>query len=327
MSLAPASLPTRLHCEVAIPSGLRQGRLFVQLRQTGPEQLELVQAEPKVATHQIVNVWGMPLLTYISQKDADMCGELSRGGCWEFVESMMLLGLARPGMTVVDAGAHVGYYSVLLAHTLGASGKVFAFEPEPRNINVLAANALLLRQLYPQAAAIQVIPCGLSDQTGIVRLNVFDENSGMHSLIHGLKKAVEMVQVTTLDAFTEVGGDSALGRRFDLIKADVCGSELALLIGGERRIKQDRPIVIMNFDPSLIGPGNCVGLVERFRALDYAAFRVFNARSLDSYRTLAEGVRVLTADEVIEHVRRNLVGAHATLLALPEITPIGSELA
>src|SRR6266446_717422 len=36
----------------------------------------------------------------------------------------------RPGMRVVDVGAHVGYYTLLFSRLVGQSGQVFAFEPE-----------------------------------------------------------------------------------------------------------------------------------------------------------------------------------------------------
>src|SRR6266571_1746987 len=37
----------------------------------------------------------------------------------------------KPGMRVVDVGAHVGYYTLLFSRAVGEPGQVFAFEPEP----------------------------------------------------------------------------------------------------------------------------------------------------------------------------------------------------
>jgi FkbM family methyltransferase len=36
-----------------------------------------------------------------------------------------------PGMVVLDIGAFLGYYTLVAAHRVGPSGKVFAFEPTP----------------------------------------------------------------------------------------------------------------------------------------------------------------------------------------------------
>jgi len=52
---------------------------------------------------------------------------------------MLLRRLIKEGQVVVDVGAHIGYYTVLLARMVG-KGRVFAFEPEPSNFSLLAKN-------------------------------------------------------------------------------------------------------------------------------------------------------------------------------------------
>ena len=45
----------------------------------------------------------------------------------------------RPGMTVYDCGANVGYFSVMFARLVGEGGRVFAFEPSPASVECLGA--------------------------------------------------------------------------------------------------------------------------------------------------------------------------------------------
>ena len=45
----------------------------------------------------------------------------------------LLWGILEPGMKVVDAGANLGYYTLLAAKAVGKAGRVWGFEPEPRN--------------------------------------------------------------------------------------------------------------------------------------------------------------------------------------------------
>src|SRR4051812_4288781 len=117
----------KLRCELAIPSGSRQVRVLVRLQEAAPGVLELLPPGGGAATHQIIDACGMPLITHMPEADGIVSGDLHRAGYWEFAESMALLSLVRPGMTVVDAGANLGYYSALLSRTLQPSGQVYAF--------------------------------------------------------------------------------------------------------------------------------------------------------------------------------------------------------
>ncbi len=49
----------------------------------------------------------------------------------------------RPGDTVVDIGANVGFFSLLAARLVGTAGRVYAFEPEPQNFALLTKNIAL----------------------------------------------------------------------------------------------------------------------------------------------------------------------------------------
>jgi FkbM family methyltransferase len=76
----------------------------------------------------------------------------------------VLAGLVRPGTVVLDIGANVSYYTVALARWLGASGAVYAVEPEPGNFEVLRVNAVLLGLFDSEAASIHLFPFAASDR-------------------------------------------------------------------------------------------------------------------------------------------------------------------
>ena len=46
----------------------------------------------------------------------------------------------RPGSTVYDVGANIGYISLLMAHNVGPDGKIFAFEALPVNVERIQQN-------------------------------------------------------------------------------------------------------------------------------------------------------------------------------------------
>ena len=59
---------------------------------------------------------------------------------YEAEATKMLQELAKPGATVADIGAHVGFDTLVLSRRVGEAGMVLAFEPDP-------ANLVLLRQV------------------------------------------------------------------------------------------------------------------------------------------------------------------------------------
>jgi FkbM family methyltransferase len=52
----------------------------------------------------------------------------------------MISGALRPGMTIVDVGAHIGFYTLLAASKVAPNGRVFAFEPDPLLFRLLLKN-------------------------------------------------------------------------------------------------------------------------------------------------------------------------------------------
>jgi FkbM family methyltransferase len=171
----------------------------------------------------------------------------------------------KPGMVVIDIGAHVGYYSLLAAKLVGTAGKVFAFEPEPDN------HALLLKNIdlngYNNVVATRM---AVSDRMGSSVLYLTDLDSGRHSMFHhGLpERGSEEVEVTTLDAFLESEGWPTVG----LIKIDVEGAEITVLDGMTRLVGESTDLkLIIEFNPALLQNGGVVPLafLERMSSPDW----------------------------------------------------------
>jgi FkbM family methyltransferase len=79
-----------------------------------------------------------PLLV---EKDAEvLTRSLLEVGMWDQTISGLMENVLRPGMTFVDAGANIGWFSVLGSRLVGPSGHVFSVEPDPVNLSILRAN-------------------------------------------------------------------------------------------------------------------------------------------------------------------------------------------
>ena len=125
------------------------------------------------------------------------------------------------GMTVVEAGAHIGYVTLQAARAVGPSGRVFAFEANPRAVPLIERN-LTVNGLDEQ---VTVVPLALADVPG--RQAFFLSGGGDTSSLHEPEGAVERIEVTvtTLDAWL----DPTV--RVDVVKLDIEGGEVAALRG------------------------------------------------------------------------------------------------
>ena len=57
-------------------------------------------------------------------------------------ERRLVSSILKPGMTAVDIGANIGFYSMLMAARVGGTGRVVAFEPDADNFRLLEKNIL-----------------------------------------------------------------------------------------------------------------------------------------------------------------------------------------
>jgi len=61
-------------------------------------------------------------------------------GVFERHETNVVESVLKDGMTMVDVGAFCGYYTLYASRLVGASGRVYAFEPDPTNYSYLLRN-------------------------------------------------------------------------------------------------------------------------------------------------------------------------------------------
>jgi len=143
--------------------------------------------------------------------------------------------LLRPGMTVLDVGAHHGLYTLLLSKRVGRGGRVMAFEPSERECRRLAKHLRVNR-----CRNVEVECCALGNEWGEADLFVVEGwrdwgNSLRPPAVSEPTRRVR-VPLRKLDDVLEERGV----QRVDFIKLDAEGSELAVLRGA-RRLLQTAP--------------------------------------------------------------------------------------
>ena len=157
--------------------------------------------------------------------------------------------IIRPGDTVIDVGAHAGYYTLLAARAAGPSGKVYAFEPAPHNQALLRHNVALNGY-----TTVTVVPRAVSDTVGQQTLFLSGLDNGFHSLYpvgprgNGPEHQVR-VDTTTLDAFMDELGWPSVG----LLKLDIEGGEPAALRGMRRLLARASGLrLVVEFCPWIL---------------------------------------------------------------------------
>jgi FkbM family methyltransferase len=150
--------------------------------------------------------------------------------------------VGQPGMTVLDIGAHLGYFTLLCARLGGAGSRVWAFEPSP------ALNPILRRNIIENGAAaeVRIVPAAVGDRVGTATLFAGAGDSMLSSLhpaaASGSKPArADPVPCTTLDACAGSEG----WPRIDLVKIDVEGHEVAVLTGMRALTRRNPGIAVI----------------------------------------------------------------------------------
>lgn len=132
----------------------------------------------------------------------------------------------KKGDIVVDAGAHIGVFTVLAAKRVGDNGGVIAIEPEKKNLENLRKNIEI-----NGFNNVTVVPTGLWNRRNRKRLYLA-RSSIVHSLVHSSNKTEE-IEVDALDNILEKLGVS----KVDFIKMDIEGAEIQALAGMKRTLK------------------------------------------------------------------------------------------
>lgn len=141
----------------------------------------------------------------------------------------ILLKKLKENLIFIDVGANVGFYSVTLAKLCNC--KVYAFEPLPRNINILRINARLNK------VHIYIYDFAVGDRSDKVKLFGNISSPGNFSLTRNAENYAE-IEMKTLD---EVLGNLD---KIDVIKIDVEGAENLVLRGAQKVLDKTEAVII-----------------------------------------------------------------------------------
>ena len=221
-------------------------------------------------------------------------------GLYETDVTNLFRAIVKEGMVVTDLGACIGYHTLLASRLVGPSGRVYAFEPNPR------AYSYLLRNIEANGCGnVLAVQKAASDKTGAASL-VRDPESYDRDWVSASSGNADRigVETITLDAFFTQEGWPSVG----LVKMDIEGSEKAAL-EGMRELSQRNPHmqVIMEFN---------LDTLRRAGATPNALFAVLLELGFHNGHIIEQGMKPFPVAQAVEALPKT--GAIYNLLLLKE---------
>jgi len=201
-------------------------------------------SERQLMQPQTVEGWELVQLggytMYVPPLDSEVGRHIYGAQCYEPNVTAAIQRQLAPGLTFIDVGANIGYYTLMAAHRVGETGTVVAFEPNPSNVRFIHASALANRfghlRVYPFAVADSEVLLGYSSMgtNGVISWLTTERD---------VLTAPSVVHAVRLDDVLQ--GLEAI----DIIKIDVEGAEHSALVGAGAIIESHHPVIFSEFAP------------------------------------------------------------------------------
>lgn len=259
--------------EEMVQNKLAAWRTMPNLRRDIVSSEEFLERNPPATSHTpAVVIAELPgslrLFVHLSDLSIGLC--IIRGQ-YEESEMAFVRSVVKPGQTVIDVGANIGLYSIVMGDLVGSSGRVFAFEPLFQNSDLLERSVtenrmgdrIVLRRVLvgETAGEAELIDLPLdrgSWNSGGAYLRRADEPVPAGHDLH-------RIAMTSLDSETLPG-------RVSFIKIDVEGAEPFVLRGAKKLLLEDRPTILCEMNPTqLIRVAGCSSseLIAEMECLGY----------------------------------------------------------
>jgi FkbM family methyltransferase len=172
--------------------------------------------------------------------------------------------IIKPGMKCIDAGAHTGFYTCLLASLVRPAGRVYAFEPAPSNFALLKRN--IDENHYGDCVELHHVACSDAPKTlqgsFVSRMYVSGEIGGAEKI------SVAAVRV-----------DDVVDGMIDFIKIDVEGHEPFAVRGMISIISKCHPVILSEINEYWLNECSGTSGKEYLDLLISLGYQVYNVKA------------------------------------------------
>jgi FkbM family methyltransferase len=232
-------------------------------------------------------------------------------GRWQPDVSDLVARLVRPGMTVIDAGANLGFVSVQASKLVGPTGRVYCIEADPSNIPILRAN--LWRNGCANA---KVLPVAAWSERAELNLKVVPEGGLFTHVSAGPP------QTATVPAYRL---DQLVAERVDYLKIDCEGTDHLVLRGAAGLFERNPDLIAtVEFTPDLTTHTGHTAqdILNTYEEMDLKPYMVsvggfLRPTTYDRLASSGSDERVITFDFAVSPRRRIRILVEYWLLGLP----------
>lgn len=164
-------------------------------------------------------------LIFVDPADEQLTPSIVAFGLWEAWIERVIRRLVKPGHRVIEVGANIGYYTLVMASLIGATGQLDAFEANPRAVRLLKRSVVT----SGRGDFVTIHEKIVADRAGLLHLNISARFGGAGNIAEngwGIGDDTETVpcEAVRLDELFET-------ETVDFIRIDTEGSEVLILNG------------------------------------------------------------------------------------------------
>jgi FkbM family methyltransferase len=140
----------------------------------------------------------------------------------------------KPGMSVLDIGANIGFYTILLSRSVGKNGTVYAFEPDDDNFHSL-------KRLTNKLINVKLVKAACGEKSGVSYLYKSEKLNVDHHLYENDESREKIeVQMVSVDEYLK---DERGGIGF--AKIDVQGYDCFVFKGMKQTLARSDNVIII----------------------------------------------------------------------------------
>jgi len=166
---------------------------------------------------------------FVATNDRSITPWILMGGVWETFADDVVTAYVVPGMSILDVGANMGYYTVKWGSLIGPGGVLHAFEPNPEVLDLLRANVSINALAF--TCHVHAVAAGSAPGHGTLTFNYANMGQAGFDQNHLVDRKYEVVIETIDNRLSSL-------ERVDLFKIDAEGFEPEVLRGAKKLISR-----------------------------------------------------------------------------------------